>query len=379
MHSIGGFLFAEDKEPVSKTKLTNDTENKVVDIKLIDGVNRLAVDAITVIDQLLGRDPQSTTWLYIGTADDADGVGLAGDTVRIQIPAAVPPLDVLYPAVDVTTTVTIQMLSSPNPERALADAIVSNLNSDVNFVKSWKATVIKDFTGVFINSKIYNEFGERLFWTVTKTGTTRITMAFDDIERRGFSTELARSPNNPRQGILAISGSVSVTPGEVGDTFEKHLRNTLNSENMNINGSVTPVEFKFSCDATKDLYIQNIKVFGNANGIKFGQFLNISTLANGILINIRSNGITGLFSEDPITQTDDLKHHVPDTLSNFRLDIQAGRDDVAAFREYENPFIIKKCGTNGTLTDDSIIALVRDNLSSLQDFEISVSGFKREP
>lgn len=374
-----GKTFSADLPPITSSKIVGSNEQYAADVILKDARRALVTDATVTIEQLFGRDPQATTWLYIGDAYDASGVGLVGDTIRIQIPAANYPLDSLYPAVDVTTTVTADVVANPNPERALATLIISDLSADASFKLSWKAQVIKDFSGVFIASKFYNEWGERTAWTVTTTGTTVINKAYDDVVRRGFATELARSPNNPRQGILAISGSVSVTPGEVADTFNISLKNSANSPAMNVNGSVTPVAYFLYCDPIKDIYVQNVKIYGQGNGIKFGQFLNISTLTNGILVQIRSSAIDSFFTEEPIKKTDDFKHSIPDTLANYKLDIQAGRDDVTAFREYENPFIIRKCGTNGTTTEDYIKATIRDNVSSLLEMEMSVYGFKKEP
>ena len=132
---IGTFrlLEAQDLPPVFPTKITGGDEQYVADVILKDARKALVTDATVTIEQLFGRDPQATSWFYIGTSTDADGVGAIGDTVRVQIPSAVSPIGVIYPTVDVTTTVTSNETLDDSPEEALAKLICSDLNLDTNF------------------------------------------------------------------------------------------------------------------------------------------------------------------------------------------------------------------------------------------------------
>ena len=371
-------VLAQDASPVFRTKMVSEDETRTADIELINGKNRLITSSITVIEQLFGRDPQATSWFYIGTDVDADGVGLAGDTVRVQIPAAVSPIGTtLYPAVDVTTTVTTDMVIADNPEQELAKKICSNLNLDANFkAAEWKCEVIKDHSGVFISSKLFNEWGERTSWSVTSTGTTVVTKAFDGFERRGLPTELARSPNNPRQGVLAISGSVVVQPSAISDQFQEHALN--GGKSLNVDGSVTPVEFRVLCDPVYDKYITNMRMWFQDNGIKFGQFMGINgSLANGIDIIIRSQNLERTLLAEPIRTTEDFQIHLADPITLFNLHVQSGLDMAISETIFENPFIVSKCGTYPV--DDYILVKIQDNLTSIVNGEFLVFGFRKEP
>ncbi len=67
-----------------------------------------------------------------------------------------------------------------------------------------------------------------------------------------------------------------------------------------------------------------------------------------------------------------------------RIDIQQGGDGFVADFNFPSAAIIKKCGTNGTGTDDSISITVRDNLTGQSGGNLSemaglISGFKRIP
>jgi len=376
---IGTFRFveAQDLPPVFPTKITGGNEQYVADVILKEARHALVTDATVTIEQLFGRDPQATSWFYIGTATDASGVGAIGDTVRVQIPSAVSPIGVVYPTVDVTTTVTSNETLDDSPEQALAKLICSDLNLDSNFkAAEWKCQVVRDHSGVFISSRLYNEFGERTTWTVTSTGTTIINMAYDNFERRGLPTELARSPNNPRQGILGISGTVSVTPGAISDQFQKHFLNGT-SKNMTVDGSITPVLFKIFCQVGEDQFINAFRGWFADNGIKFGQFAGInSALTNGIEITIRSEGEERIFLAETIKSTEDFQNHLADPANLFRLHVQAGRDLVTAETVFENPFVIRACGT--FTTDDFLQVKIQDNLTTLLDMEFIAFGFREE-
>jgi len=370
-------LEAQDLPPVFPTKITGGDEQYVADVILKEARYALVTDATVTIEQLFGRDPQATSWFYIGTASDASGVGANGDTVRVQIPSAVSPIGVIYPSVDVTTTVTSLETLDDSPEEALAKLICSDLNLDSNFkAAEWKCQVIRDHSGVFISSRLYNEFGERSTWTVTSTGTTITNMAYDKFERRGLPTELARSPNNPRQGILGISGTVSVTPGAISDQFQKHFLNGT-SKDMTVNGSTTPVLYRVECEVGEDQFINAFRGWVADNGIKFGQFAGKnSPLTNGLEITIRSEGEERIFLAETIKTTEDFQNHLADPVNLFRLHVQAGRDLLTAETVFENPFVVRACGTFPI--DDFLQVKIQDNLKTLLDMEFIAFGFREE-
>lgn len=366
---------------IQQTQITGLDELNIADVvQLGDGTKALRTSGLVQIEELFGSDPQATSWSYIGTASDASGVGSAGDTVTTTISAGTPPLDLIYPAVSVITTVTIGMVSDPNPERALAEGICSDLELDANFVAAqWECEVMKDFSGVFINSKLFNEFGERKgcipltnCFNMVSTGTTVITVAFNEFERRGLPAELSRSPNNPRQGVLAISGSITVNPTGFANRFFKFAESG-GSREMAVNGSGTPIMFTIENNTPGfQAFIQSIKCWITDNGIKFGQYAGInSALTNGFLISVESQGI--ITAIEPIKTTDDYKHIFP-TGGGFRLDIQSGRDDLESELSLVVPFILNPTD----ISTDKITFTVQDNLNSLLTQQCTVRGFLRE-
>jgi hypothetical protein len=343
---------------------------------------------VVTVEEVFGQDPHATTWFYPGTRLDASGIGAAGDTVRVEIPEAVSPIGTtLYPAVDVTTTITAGMVADDNPERAFAQQMCLDLESDANFQTSkWNCIVIKDFSGVFIENKLFNEFGERSTWTVSATGTTVVTPAFADITRRGLPTELSRSPNDPRQGILGISGTVTATPGGVGDILLLEFEDSGGSPDMRVDGSSTPVEFTVDCAPVQERLIQEIRVFGGCNGLKFGQHLcKNQKLTNGVTVAIRSDG--ELLNLLPLQSTEDWKNKFAfgpaGPGGTFRIDVQAGGDQFVSSFIFDPPAILRPCGTV-PIPDDGIIITINDNLAgstggNLDEFAALAQGFEREP
>jgi hypothetical protein len=300
----------------------------------------------------------------------------------------VTPLGVIYPAVDVTTTIQASDVADPNPERAVAFRVCADLEADANFIDAaWHCEVIKDHSGVFIENSLFNEFGERTSWALTCSGTTSCVQAFADIDRRGLPTELSRSPNDPRQGILGIAGTVTSIPGGVGKILLEEFKDSGGSPDMRVNGSNTPVEFTISCAQDEEKLVNEVRLFFGCNGIKFGQFgCKNTALSNGIQFELRSEGTTLVF---PFTfkTTEDLKNKFAFGTAgpggNFRVDIQAGGDQLVASFLFPQPAIIRECGAIPQ-PDDYMKFTIQDNLSgsqggNLQEMEAIVQGFRQEP
>ena len=349
-----------------------------VDVDLVSGKRRMATDAVVTVEQLFGRPGFSAVWFAIGTFDDCSGVGNAGDTIRIEIAAGC--LPALYPAVDLIYVVTAGDVAAAQPEISVRDAIISALNSDADFQKSWRADDIKNNGIVFIESKLRAEKGDRIIpgdFAVTPTGTTITSIAFDVIARRGTETELVRSIDDPRQGILGISGSVSVIPTGFPNRFNEDAKN-LGSANLAINGQGAPKIFRVDAVANFDVYVNEIRIHGLSNGVKFGKFLNLnSVLSNGMEIKVKTDDI--ITTERPIKSTDDLKARFS-TSGAWNLDIQAGGDHILASQVLGNfPFVLRAQGTFGVGQDDYFEILIQDNLSQVSNLFCTIVGFEREP
>jgi len=73
--------------------------------------------------------------------------------------------------------------------------------------------------------------------------------------------------------------------------FDKQLLNSLSSKNMDVDGSVTEVNFQFAPGAGEIFFLSAIAIYmGEASGLAFNKFENIATLTNGVKIEIQSNG-----------------------------------------------------------------------------------------
>jgi len=377
--------FSLPSPQVTTMKITGGDENHVADVILDGGVKKMAVQATATIEALFGRDPQASSYAFFGASlTDANGIGSAGDTVTTTIPAAVAPLSSIYPAVSVVTTIQASDVADDRPERAVAIRVCDDLNNDSDFQDSqWKCEVMKDFGAVFISSKLFNEWGERTSWTFTCSGTTSCAIAESGLLRRGYETELSRSPNNPRLGVLAISGTVSTIPGGTSDILIQEFMNG-GSSNFIVNGSVTPVDFEIGCDPEKDRFINEIRQYIICSGLKLDQFFcKNGSLSNGVLVTVRSEGQELDFLPLQVTTDWITKFAIGPAgpTGQSRIDLQAGADAYTGSFIFEQPAVIKKCGTNGTVTDDFIRIRIRDNLTNqnLSTYSGLVEGFEREP
>lgn len=364
----GGTLTSE-LEDSRVTRITGSNEAYAVDVELINGKRRLLTDSIVTVEQIFGQDNYADNWFWI------DQAGILNSTIRIQIPAYVDPTGVerAVPAVDKTITLTA---AEAGKEIVLRDFIISQLNADSNFGPHWKATAVKDNAIVHISSKYVGEYGERSSFTLTATDANIITVAFADIKRRGKANSGQRDPKDRRLVTVGISGEVVSIPGAVGDLYIGHATNA-GSDSMLVNGSVTPVVFSIGPDTISDIFIKELRFFGNGNGIKFGQFLSRNIiLTNGILVQIKSDD--KLISFDAIKMTDDFKHEFSfGPGAGFQLHIQSGRDDFLSSFAFDAAFPLRKSGT--FLTDDYIKIFIRDDLTSnILALQFLAFGFKRE-
>lgn len=347
------------------------------DVTFQSGAWRLNTTGLVQIEELFGQDPIPDVFFTILTA------GNIGDTVRVQIAgtnndSTTPDRDL--PAVDYTYTLVSEDVGD---ERKLAENIADGLNADTNFANAHlDADVItgEKRATIHVSSEDFSldgEFHERPFngdFAVTPSGTTTIVINDNKIISRGKSTSLARDPQNPhRLGILGISGSVTVTPGSLSNRCVQRLKDSGGSEDMTVDGSVTPVEFSVPADPTGDCnaFIQKISIHGQDNGIKYGNFLAAPTLANGIEITIISEGETiNLFN---IYNTEDLKHEFTlGSVSDYSMELTPALDDVVATATFDPPFPL----IGGS--SDRITFKIQDNLSSVIQLDAFTVGFRKE-
>lgn len=357
--------FSAEVPPVSTVKVTGGDELYTADVLLNAGIKRMATDAVVTVEEIFGLDNIADTWFRITACPNGSSLtvsiaaGASGGAVSEAVSFVAPTNGVLL---------------------TCADQVITELNANSTFNSAFRASRVKDNAIIHITSKFYGEYGERSIsgdFAVVFSGGATGTVYWDNIIRRRKTTSLSRDPNDKRIGVLGISGDVQQTPGALGDLYVEKFLNGA-SPNMIVNGSVTPVVFSIAADTEHDIYINEIRFYGNANGIKFGQFLGQNTvLTNGLLIEIKSdNEPTSL---PTIKSTDDFKHvFALGDAQGFQLHIQSGRDDFLASLRFTSPFVIRKSGTF-TVNDYAKIT-VRDNLTSgVLLLEALAFGFEKLP
>lgn len=358
----------DDKSNAQPIKLTGSDETYFADVQLVDGAPSLRTFGVQAIESLKGFDPIADVWFYFGTENDSSGAGGIGDTVRVQIAASTDnPTD--FPAIDETYTLVAEDVDD---EEALATNVAAYLNSTSPFNILWRAQKVSNSGVVYITARKPGSQFERPNtndFQVTTTGTTVVTIAFDKIIRRNKVTSLARDPADPRQGILGIQGSVVQTEGDVTNRFQEVF------PNLNIDGSITPVDFRIEADPTEVKFISSVAISGRDNGIQFANFLGLNgALTNGIQLSFKSNDFSAM--REPIKSTDDLLDLHAEDPDNFVVYFASGADKFTAVLEFGAPLEIRPQGE--FTTDDFLQIRVRDNLTTVNQLRAIITGFNRE-
>jgi hypothetical protein len=370
-------------EIVGKDEINN--YNKVSTTVRSDGLNALVTDASVVVTSTFGADQSPDSYFKI------IHTGNTGDTLKIDIAATTSdpssPPDRDAPAFSKTFTV---LVTEQYDEIKFRDRIIQELNADSTFRNSCllKAAKATDRGVVHIYSEAFSLTGE--FWerpnsgdfAVTVTGATNVFVGFDNLISRSKPVSIARDVDSPhRLGVFGVFGSVTVTAKELADLFVEDATNVTYGSDMLQDGSSTPIYFRIEASTTTDLFIEMLIFDMQGNGIKFGQFgaRPGGDLTNCIEIKIQSDNVPTTFPL--LCNTEDFKNKwaaLSGDGSNFRIDVQAGKDEMLAILHFENPFIMRVDGT--FTTDDFIQIKVQDDIDSGNTrFNFRAKGFEKEP
>lgn len=354
-----------------------------------DGLTALVTDATVVVESTFGFDQQPDSFFRIVNT------GGAGTTWTIYIgPTNNDPSTPDRDLPSYTKIFTVQVSEVGN-ELAFRDRIVQELNQDPIFKNSvyLKAQRVTDRATVHIYSTKYSASGE--FYERPNVGDFNVTIGgvpgngqvvigFDNLISRSKPVTIATDRDSPhRLGLFGITGSVRVTAQELADLYIQEVTDdgtTTGSSDLRVNASLAnPQSFYIASELEKDLFVENLIFDAQANGIKFGKFLaQNSPLNNGIIVEIKS--------DDQITQfplihtTEDFKNKwaaLSGSGAAFRIDVQAGSDELLAILSFPNPFIVRASGTFST--DDYVKVVIRDNTSqNTARLKFRVKGFERE-
>lgn len=348
-----------------------------------DGVRALAVDSRTVVESTFGFDQSPDSYFRIIKT------GNTGDTWTITIAGT--NNDPTTPDRDIPTYTKVftVLAAEVGDEIKLRDRIIQELNADNTFknICGLKAQNATDRAIVHILSEFFSlsgEFFERPFagdFDVAVTGDAQVFIGFDNLTARSKPVSISRDIDSPhRLGLFGITGEVRVTAKDLEDLFIENAKlNFVGGVEMGqANGSlVSPVIYGIPSQPETDVFIEELRFYGQGNGIKYGVFLNSNQpLINGILITIKSNDtITTL---PLIKTTDDFKNKFAfgQGAGGFKLDIASGRDDFIAVFSFVNPFVVRVAGS--FTTDDYIQIEIRDNLN-VGSLQFIAKGFEKAP
>jgi hypothetical protein len=158
-----------------------------------------------------------------------------------------------------------------------------------------------------------------------------------------------------------------------GELFSDTLKNA-GSDDLTVDGSATPVNFRIESDPDFDIIINQIVLAGSDGSIKLTNFFGLnSPLTNGIVISFQSDDTDGLFRTIRST-TDYLSFSSGDN----NVYSEQGSAAAFSFRTLNPPLIIRKTGTHGgdAADDDYIQITIQDNLVGLDSLTCNVRGVK---
>jgi len=356
------FEISEDVNTQLDAKIKGHDGVHHADVFLEDGVRKLQTNATATVESLFGEAVLPFTAIRILT------VGANTNTIRVQIPDD---------SVDVTTTKTASEVTLND----LAKKVRDNLNAASSFNTLYKASVPRDSNLVCIEALLIQtrrpDSGDVV---VTSTGTITFTLVWDTILDQSLALALFPHPKDCTKGTISVVGEINVlASGRPPKRILLH--NSTASPDMSINGSVTPVVFKLSnnasYDSTRDMIVTELRFEATANTMTMGsqKYVGINAITVGHLFEIRSDGNLE-YNENMKNLTDVFHSFAFGEGSKFQLEIGSGDDSLVAV--FARPFFIRKAGTFGT--PDDITVTVRDDLSSTQIVKLQVAavGFFEE-
>lgn len=139
------------------------------------------------------------------------------------------------------------------------------------------------------------------------------------------------------------------------------------SKDMTVDGSSSPVTFKYTVPTDECWYIQFASIFILDSGAMghnvFGSLG--SGLTNGIDFNIKRNGVTGLVRN--------MKDNV-DIFKMFFRDTQLGNSNTGFLNDNDFFFGSRDCGEGIRLCDgDEVQFIINDDLTGIDRLEASIS------
>ena len=161
--------------------------------------------------------------------------------------------------------------------------------------------------------------------------------------------------------------NVDITDPKKGNFINQALENS-GSDEMNVDGSVTPVHFTASPSTGKNLVIYRLILAMEDSSMSWTKFAGRSALPNGVLIKVTEDGSERSIVTDPIKTNRDFVWNAYD------VNIQSSTTSVLSMR-----WTFAKAGTVLVLKDaylDNFKITVQDDLSGVSYIKATVQGYE---
>lgn len=155
----------------------------------------------------------------------------------------------------------------------------------------------------------------------------------------------------------------------------EYLTNSAGSSNLNIDGSVTAVDFSIRAESGITKWITGFDVLFEDGQLdmsttEFRRFGDAAvTLTNGILIFAEQSGVTTNIAVDPIQIMGDFFNYA-DGYINLINAIAANTDFLKWTFMLDKPIVIPAG------TQDRFVFRIRDNLTAMNSFKVIARGYK---
>lgn len=247
-----------------------------------DGVTAMPIDGTVTVTSTFGFDQQPDSFFRIVNT------GGAGTTWTVYIGPTTN--DPSSPDRDIPayTKIFTVVGGEVGDEITFRNRVIQELNADPvfktnSFLKAGKAS---DRAIVHIYSEaisLSGEFYERPMvgdFSVAIGGAPGdgvVVVGFDNLISRSKPVSITRDFDSPhRLGLFGITGDINVTPKQLSDLFIQpaSLDGLGVTMDLGVNGSVTPKTFLINASLVTDIFIEEIRLFGQGNGIQYKGMVN---------------------------------------------------------------------------------------------------------
>ena len=157
------------------------------------------------------------------------------------------------------------------------------------------------------------------------------------------------------------------------------MKNSSDSPDMNVDGSITPVEFDISADAdilkslcaVRFVFNSTQMALGAAEGTRFAAAAASPGLTNGIRFYVEQSGHTTEIFHTPVKQIVNFLHYTDDYINEPGA-LGAGTDLLTVQVRFELPIHI----VPGAV--DRLVVKIQDDLTDIDFFNVTVLGTQED-